>query len=40
MLKSAEAISPGLARDGEKYTEAINQLVQGGVVFTVELRIA
>ena len=27
MLKSAEAISPGLARDGEKYTEAINQLV-------------
>ena len=23
----AEAISPGLARDGEKYTEAINQLV-------------
>ena len=27
MLASAEAISPGLARDGEKYTEAINQLV-------------
>ena len=27
MLKSAEAISPGLARDGKKYTEAINQLV-------------
>ena len=27
MLVSAEAISPGLARDGEKYTEAINQLV-------------
>ena len=27
MIKSAEAISPGLARDGEKYTEAINQLV-------------
>ena len=27
MLESAEAISPGLARDGEKYTEAINQLV-------------
>ena len=26
-LASAEAISPGLARDGEKYTEAINQLV-------------
>ena len=40
MLASAEAISHGLARDGEKYTEAINQLVQGGVVFTVELRIA
>ena len=29
MLASAEAISPGLARDGEKYTEAINQLVAG-----------
>ena len=29
MLESAEAISPGLARDGEKYTEAINQLVAG-----------
>ena len=27
MLASAEAISPGLARDGEKYTEALNQLV-------------
>ena len=27
MLESADAISPGLARDGEKYTEAINQLV-------------
>ena len=27
MLASAEAISPGLARDGEEYTEAINQLV-------------
>ena len=27
MLKSADAISPGLARDGVKYTEAINQLV-------------
>ena len=27
MLASAEAISPGLARDGKKYTEAINQLV-------------
>ena len=27
MLASAEAISPGLARDSEKYTEAINQLV-------------
>ena len=27
MLLSAEAISPGLARDGEKYTEALNQLV-------------
>ena len=26
-LASAEAISPGLARDREKYTEAINQLV-------------
>jgi len=29
MLESAEAISPGLARDGKKYTEAINQLVAG-----------
>ena len=29
MLASAEAISPGLARDSEKYTEAINQLVAG-----------
>jgi len=29
MLESAEAISSGLARDGEKYTEAINQLVAG-----------
>ena len=29
MLASAEAISPGLARDGEKYTEALNQLVAG-----------
>ena len=29
MLASAEAISPGLARDGAKYTEAINQLVSG-----------
>jgi len=27
MLESAAAISTGLARDGEKYTEAINQLV-------------
>ena len=27
MLESAEAISPGLARDGNKYTKAINQLV-------------
>ena len=27
MLASAEAISPGLARDGDKYNEAINQLV-------------
>ena len=27
VLASAEAISPGLARDGEKYTEALNQLV-------------
>ncbi len=27
MLESAEAISPGLVRDGEKYTEALNQLV-------------
>ena len=27
MLASAEAISPGLARDGKKYTEALNQLV-------------
>ena len=27
MLASAEAISPGLARDGHKYTEALNQLV-------------
>ena len=26
-LASAEAISPGLARDGEKYTEALNKLV-------------
>ena len=27
MLASAEAISPGLARDGERYTEAINNVV-------------
>ena len=29
MLESAEAISPGLASNGEEYTEAINQLVAG-----------
>ena len=40
MLASAEAISPGLARDGEKYTEAINQLVAGepGVLDQVKPR--
>ena len=30
MLASADAISPGLARDGKKYTEALNRLVADG----------